>query len=254
MMSDQILINEDDRKVITITFNRPEKGNAFTAEMIDDLTDYLQDITTSRHGKLLLIMSNGNHFCTGADLDWMKSSLSLSEEENRYDAKRLADLYFTIYNCDIPTVCMVHGSVYGGGLGIAACSDIVIAAENAKFCFSEVKLGLAPATISPYVVNAIGSRLALYHFLLADVFNTQTALEMDLVHEVVDIKELEIRTQEIVDALLFNDSEAMLRIKRLVRSIAPIDEGICEDTVDTIARLRQSKSAQDRLGRFLKSK
>ena len=250
-MEKNILINEDDREVITITIDRPQKGNAFTPEMIDTLTAYLQEITESQSGRLILIMSNGDHFCTGADLEWMRSSLSLSEEDNRNDAKRLADLYFTIYNCDIPTICMVQGAVYGGGLGIAACSDIVIAAESAQFCFSEVKLGLAPATISPYIVKAIGSRLALYHFLLADEFDTEIALKMGLVHEQVDINRLELRTQEIVDKLLINDSEAMLRIKRLVRTIEPIDEGLCEDTVDLIAKLRQGENAQKRLKKFL---
>ncbi len=244
-MNNALLYEEDNRGVVSISLNRPEKQNALNAEMIDTFLKYLHLISESKTARILQIKSTGEHFCSGADLEWMKSSLTLSNDENRKDAKRLADLYYALYHLSIPTIAFVKGNVYGGGLGIIACCDFVFAEDDAcSFCFSEVKIGLAPATIAPYVVSAIGERAALHYFLSAQKFKAQRALSIGLISGIGPTK--------MVEELLENSQAAMQLTKRLVRSISTIDECFYEDTVDLIANLRQSKEAQLRLAKFLR--
>lgn len=243
-MNDSIQFQEDHKGVACITLNRPQKQNAITPEMIETLLNYLKKISVSKTVRILQINASGDHFCSGADLEWMKSSLALSQKQNRKDAKQLADLYYAIYHLNIPTVAFVKGNVYGGGLGIVACCDFVYADETTStFCFSEVKLGLAPATIAPYVIRAIGERVALRYFVSAEKFNAHTALEIGLISG--------LGSSDIIKQLLANSQQAMQQTKRLVRSISSIDECLYEDTIELIANLRQSEEAQVRLSRFL---
>ena len=246
-MKNALLYEEDKRGVISITLNRPEKQNALTPEIIESFLKHLQDITQSKTARILQITATGDHFCSGADLEWMKSSLELPKKENRKDAKRLADLYYALYHLTLPTIAIVRGNVYGGGLGIVACCDFVFAnKDSSTFCFSEVKLGLAPATIAPYVVSAIGERAALHYFLSAEKFNSDIALKIGLISGLSGEG-----PSKLIEQLLNNSQKAMQLTKRLVRSISSIDECFYEDTVDLIANLRQSSEAQLRLTQFL---
>jgi methylglutaconyl-CoA hydratase len=248
-----LLQSTDPRDVATVTLNRPERHNAFDDALIAELTEVLRRLGGEPEVRVVVLASAGRSFSAGADLDWMRRIAGYSEESNRADAAALAKMLHTLDRLPKPTIALVQGPAYGGGVGLAACCDIVIAAERATFCLSEVKLGLTPATISPYVVNAIGPHWARRYFVTAEVFSALRAREIGLVHEVVPETELESAKEDIVRALLQGALGAQAEAKDLVflREGRKVDAALSEETGRRIAARRASAEGREGIAAFL---
>jgi len=230
---------ERDGDVLRVTLVRPERRNAFDAQLIADLTDAFADVGDVR---AVVLAGEGETFCAGADIDWQRSAIDLSYEDNVEDALRLYRMCETIDRCPAPVVARIQGFALGGGSGLAACSDIAVAASDATFGFTEVKLGIIPAVISPFVLPKIGQHARRY-FLTGERFDARTALRIGLVHEVTD--ELETATQAIVDQLVGSGPKAVREAKKLIR-----ERPDGERTAEIAARLRTSEEGQTRLRAF----
>ena len=246
----------DERGVARITLTRAEVHNAFNEVLIAELTAVLEGLRDDSRVRILVLTAQGRSFSAGADLKWMKAMADFSEEENREDALRLARLMQTLNALPIPTLALVQGPAYGGGVGLVACCDIVVAVEEAKFCLSEVKLGLIPAVISPYVSAAIGEAAVRRYFLTAEAFSAWEAQRLGLVHEVVDHASLEAKGRQIVDALLQGGPKAQAAAKELVFATAKAapDSAMIEDTAKRIAALRASPEGREGINAFLEKR
>jgi methylglutaconyl-CoA hydratase len=231
---------ERDDDVLRITLARPERRNAFDAPLIAELTEAFADVGDAR---AVVLAGDGPSFCAGADIEWQRSSIDLSFDENVEDAHRLYRMCETIDRCPAPVVARIHGHALGGGSGLVACSDIAVAEPNTVFGFSEVKLGIIPAVISPFVLPKIGQHARRY-FLTGERFDVQTALHIGLVHEVAD--ELDAAVQRILSELLSSGPNAVREAKRLIRERPGGD-----DTARIAARMRTSEEGQERLRAFL---
>jgi len=239
--------------VARLTLAHPEKHNAFDAHLIASLTGALSDIESDPAVRILVLAAEGSSFSAGAQLQWMKSAAAAGREENLADARKLSALMRALDGFTKPTVAAVQGPAYGGGVGLVACCDIAIASTRAKFALSEVKLGLIPSAIGPYVVAAIGPRQARRWFQTGEVFDAATAQAIGLVHEVVEAGALETRVGEIVAALSQAAPNACRDAKRLVRDVAwrPMDEALAEMTAVRIAEIRSGDEAKEGLDAFL---
>lgn len=246
----------DKRGVARVTLTRAEVHNAFNEALIAELTAALDGIGHDSRVRVVVLAAQGHSFSAGADLNWMKAMAGYSRDENLEDARRLARLMRTLNALPKPTIALVQGPAYGGGVGLAACCDIVIAVEEAKFCLSEVKLGLIPAVISPYVAAKIGEAAARRYFLTAEAFSAWQAERLGLVHEVVDRGALEARGRQVVDALLQGGPLAQRAAKDLVFAVAGgrVDEGLIEDTAARIAELRASDEGREGINAFLEKR
>jgi methylglutaconyl-CoA hydratase len=242
--------------VATITLNRPELRNAFNETSISELALAFDELGQNELVRAIVLAANGPAFCAGADLNWMKKMAGYSQEENEADAMRLADMLRTIYYSPKPVVAKVQGDCYAGGMGLVAACDIVVASEAANFCLSEVKLGLIPATISPYVVMAIGEQASRRYFLTAERFSALEAKRLGLVHELVVPEQLDTAVNGIVTALLANSPNAVREAKKLVRDIAgmPIDDPLLADTAGRIAAIRASDEGREGVASFLEKR
>ncbi len=242
--------------IYTITFNNTSKHNAFDDIFIQELQVAIHNAANNKDTKVVLLKANGENFSAGADLSWMKRMANYSHEENTADALQLAKLINSIYAIEKPTIAMIQGKTFGGGLGIIAACDIAIAAKNATFCFSEVKLGLIPAVISPYIINAIGARCAKWLFMSADIFSAQKALDINLIQYTVTKDELENFTWEYAQKIATYPNGAVNSAKRLVKTIQdlPIDANTQQFTAELIATQRSLEEAQTALANFFKSK
>jgi methylglutaconyl-CoA hydratase len=232
-------IEREDR-VLRITLARPERRNAFDAALIAELTEAFRDVGDAG---AVVLAGEGQSFCAGADVEWQRSSIDLSFEENVEDAHRLYLMCETIDRCPAAVVARIQGYALGGGSGLAACADTAVAASDAVFGFSEVKLGIIPAVISPFVLPKIGQHARRY-FLTGERFDAQTALRIGLVHEVAD--DLDAAVGEIVSELLGSGPQAVREAKRLIRQ-----RPSGEETAQIAARLRTSEEGQERLQAFL---
>ena len=243
-------------KVATITLNRPQLRNAFNENAIADLTMAFDEASQDRDVRAIVLAANGPAFCAGADLNWMKKMAGYSAAENEADALRLADMLRTIYYSPKPVVARVQGDCYAGGMGLVAACDIVVVAEGVNFCLSEVKLGLIPATISPYVINAMGDQAARRYFLSAERFDAREAHRLGLAHEVVPADQLDAKVGEIVKALSGNSPNAVREAKALVRDIAglPVDDVLLADTAGRIAAIRASDEGREGVAAFLEKR
>ena len=243
-------------KVATITLNRPQLRNAFNETAIADLTMAFDEASQDRDVRAIVLAANGPAFCAGADLNWMKKMAGYSAAENEADALRLADMLRTIYYSPKPVVARVQGDCYAGGMGLVAACDIVVVAEGVNFCLSEVKLGLIPATISPYVIKAMGDQAARRYFLSAERFDAREAHRLGLAHEVVPADQLDAKVGEIVKALSGNSPNAVREAKALVRDIAglPIDDVLLADTAGRIAAIRASDEGREGVAAFLEKR
>ena len=231
---------ERDGDVLRVTLARPERRNAFDAQLIADLTAAFADVGDAR---AVVIAGEGETFCAGADIDWQRSAIDLSYDENVEDALKLYRMCEAIDVCRAPVVARIQGYALGGGSGLAACADIAVAASDATFGFTEVKLGIVPAVISPFVLPKIGQHARRY-FLTGERFDAQTALRIGLVHEVTD--ELDTTVQAIVDQLLSSGPDAVRAAKDLVR-----ERPDGRKTAEIAARMRTSEEGQGRLRAFL---
>ncbi len=255
-MSDQLVLQKIDKGVGRLTLNRPEVHNAFDDTLIAQLTAALLSLEADRRVRVVILAAAGKSFSAGADLAWMQRMAGYSEAENLEDARALAGLMSTLDRLAKPTVALVQGAAFGGGVGLVACCDIAIASEAASFCLSEVKLGLIPAVISPYVVAAMGPGAARRFMLTAERFSAQQALNLGLVHEVVPADRLEETAEHILDHLAQGGRRAQAEAKDLVLSLAgrPIDRALMEETAGRIARIRVGEEAREGLAAFLEKR
>lgn len=257
-MSDQVLTAIDGRGVATVTINRPDKHNAFNAEVIAALTHALQAADRDERVRVIVLTGAGKSFSAGADLNWMKSMASYSEDENLDDSLKLAELMQVLDNTRTPTIARVNGHVFGGGVGLITCCDIAIVVESAKFALSEVKLGLVPAVISPYVIAAIGERHARRFFLTAEAMVAPVAQQIGLVHEVVPARELDAAVEKEIELLLQGGPEAQAAAKHLVREVCHADTDaenhLKQTTAKLIAQVRVSAEGQEGLSAFLEKR
>lgn len=243
----------------TITLNRASTHNAFDAELITALTEALQQVAADTSLRSLVLTGAGNTFSAGADLNWMRAMSSASEQENLADAQALAHCLRTLNNLPIPTLARVNGSAYGGGVGLIACCDIAVAVDSAKFTLSEVKLGLVPAVISPYVIAAISARQARRYFLSAEIFDAASAKEIGLIHESVAAEQLDETIERILHWLGKGGKQAQFEAKQLIHAYQVANTVENMQTQDAqnarlIARLRVSPEGQEGLKAFLEKR
>jgi methylglutaconyl-CoA hydratase len=243
-------------KVATVTLNRPELRNAFNETAIAELALAFDELGRNELVRAIVLAANGPAFCAGADLNWMKKMAGYSHDENLLDASRLADMLRTIYLCPKPTLAKVQGDCYAGGMGLVAACDIVVAAEGVNFCLSEVKLGLIPATISPYVIKAMGEQAARRFFLTAERFDAAAALRMGFAHEVVVPENLDTSVAGIVKSLVSNSPHAVVEAKKLVREVVdqPVADALLLDTAERIAAIRASNEGREGVASFLEKR
>jgi methylglutaconyl-CoA hydratase len=239
--------------VATITLNRADKHNAFDEHLIAELLATLATLRSDNSIRIVVLASQGKSFSAGADLQWMQKMVNYDFAENCQDAEQLAQLLYQLYHFPKPTIARIQGSVFGGGVGLVACCDIAICVDHAQFCFSETKLGLIPATISPYVIACIGARQARRWFLSAETFTANTAQQLGLVHEVVSAEMLEAACDKLTLALLQNGPQALIQCKQLVHEVAtiPITPSLIGFTATQIATCRTSTEGQEGLTAFL---
>lgn len=237
----------------TVTLARPEVRNAFNDEVIAEITQAFTDIGAREDVRCIVLAAEGTAFCAGADLNWMRRMADYSREENLADADKLAEMLRVIYECPKPTVACVQGDVYAGGMGLVACCDIAVSVDTAGFCLNEVKLGLIPATISPYVIRALGARASHRYFLTAERFSAQEALRLGFVHEVVAAEQLDAKVSEITQALVKNSPNAVKVCKKWVADVAgqEISQPLIAKTVQGIADIRSSAEGREGVSAFL---
>lgn len=248
----QYLTVEGD-SIVYVTLNRPEVRNAFNEGLIAELQDVFSKLGTNDHCRVIVLQANGKSFCAGADLNWMKNMANFTTEENIADSRKMALMLNTIYACPKPVIAKVQGDAYAGGIGLASVCDILIASTQVRFCISEAKLGLLPATIAPYVIRALGEQASRRYFVTAEVFTAAHGKEMGFVHELVDPEALDSKVEEVCKAILSNGPMAVMACKKIVRDLSQqaITPALIEDTVKRIATIRTSDEAQARMKAFL---
>lgn len=239
--------------VAWLALRRPGVHNAFNAALIRDMTAALRTLAGDRNVRAVVLAGEGPSFCAGADLAWMRAMAGFSRAQNLADARGLARLLQTLATLSKPTIARVHGPAYGGGVGLIACCDIAIASVSATFALSEAKLGLIPATISPYVIEAIGARHARRYFLSCERFTAAEAQRIGLVHELAPPATLDARINEMLGALLLAGPAAQASCKVLIRAVAgrPIDAPLIEETAMRIAATRATAEAKEGVAAFL---
>lgn len=253
----QTILTEVDASVGIITLNCAERHNAFDDVLISELTLAMEAMTQDAAVRVIVLSSSGKSFCAGADLNWMRRAANYSDAENLRDARALADMLRCLAQCPKPTIARVQGPAYAGGVGLVACCDIAIAVFDAQFSLPEVRMGIVPATISPYVISAIGERHARRYMLTAERFSAAVAYRMGLVHELVaDAPALDRAVGEVVEDLLQNAPGALAECKSLIAAVAakPITPDIIEDTAQRIMRLRGSAEGREGICAFLEKR
>jgi methylglutaconyl-CoA hydratase len=241
--------------ILRITLDRPEVRNALSEELVRELRAAFEAAAHEPRARVVVLSGEGRDFCAGADLNAMRSAGMASEAENRADAEALALAFRAIHACPKPVVCRAHGNVFGGGLGLLAASDVAIVARGATFAFSEVRLGILPAVISPYVVRRLGPSRARALFLTGERFDAARALDMGLCERVVELDALDGAVDAVVKELLLGSPEAQRRIKLLMEAVAPFDlEAAMQRTPAFIAEARASAEGQEGLRAFLESR
>ncbi len=256
MPDSNVLYSVDERGVATVTLNRPDKHNAFNDQIIADLEAAFIRAGKSSDVRILVLAAEGKSFSAGADLGWMKRMADYDYADNLRDAEGLASMLKTLNFLPKPTIAKVQGASFGGAVGLVACCDLVVASDKASFCLSEVKLGLIPATISPYVIAALGERAARRYFITAERFSAETAEGLGLVTKLSTAESLAADTDELVTQLLNNGPEAMILSKRLVQDVAnkTISNELIKDTSERIAAARVSAEGQEGLKAFFEKR
>lgn len=251
-MSD--LLYEIDNHICLLTLNRVAKSNAFDDVLLSEMQLYLEKAINDPQVRVIVLKAHGKHFSAGADLAWMQRMAKFSETENLQDAMILGQLMYTLHQCPKPTIAMVQGAAFGGGAGLVAACDIALASHSARFCFSEVKLGLIPAVISPYVVKAIGERNAKALFMSAELFDAPKALALNLIQQCIADEELLQFTLDYAKQISNNAPEAVRASKELATYVAhkKIDNNLVHYTASLIAQKRISSEGQYGLNAFLK--
>ena len=239
--------------ISTVTLNRPEVRNAFNEEVIAELTQAFLELGARVDVRCIVLAAAGTAFCAGADLNWMRRMADYSHEENLADAGALAGMLRTLYECPKATIARVQGDVYAGGTGLVAACDMAVAASGVQFCLSETRLGMIPATVSPYVIRAMGARAAHRWFLTAERFGADEALRIGLVHEVVPLDQLDASVARLTSSLLAASTDAVASCKRLIQHVAgrEIDQDLSDYTAAQIADSRVSADGREGQAAFL---
>ncbi|GEK52152.1 enoyl-CoA hydratase/isomerase family protein [Vreelandella venusta] len=245
--------------VARLTLNRPEVHNAFDDSLIAELNAHLDELHALANAgdvRVVVLGSEGKSFSAGADLNWMKRMVDYGLEDNLADSRKLSALMFGLDTLPCPTVCRVQGAAFGGAVGLAACCDLVVASDKAKFCLSEVKIGLSPAVISPYVQRALGERQMRRYALTAEVMDAPTAMALGLVHQVVEHDALDSAIDAMLDTLLGGSPQAQRATKALLASVAqaPNSDATREHTCQVISKLRVSQEGQEGLASFFEKR
>lgn len=243
-------------QVAIVTLDRPQVRNAFDETSIAELTAVFNRASDDAGVRVVVLAANGPAFCAGADLNWMQRMADYTHAENLADAAQLAGMLRAIDLCRKPVVARVHGDAYAGGVGLVAAADIAVVADGAHFCLSETRIGLIPATISPYVIRAMGASAARRYFLTAERFSAGEAYRIGLAHEVTSAERIDAVVNGIVQALMATSPHAVGEAKRLVRDVAgkPIDDVLIADTVGRIADIRVSPDGQEGVRSFLQKR
>ena len=252
----QTLEIERENSVATLWMNRPDRHNAFDETLIAELTAACQALETDESVRVVVLAGRGKSFSAGADLSWMQRAAGYTVEQNFADARQLAVMLRILAELRKPTVARIHGAALGGGMGLAAACDLCVASTAASFATSEVRFGLIPATIGPYVLRAIGARQASRYFLTAERISARRAWELGLVHELVEPEALDAKVRDIVNALLAGGPLAQTAAKDLIRAVAdrPVDDALVEDTAQRIAHIRATPEAKEGLSAFLEKR
>jgi methylglutaconyl-CoA hydratase len=256
-MTDSNLLIEIENGVAKLILNRPDVHNAFDDVLIQRIISALNNVEADDSVRVVVLTSQSKHFSAGADLNWMKRMAVLTEQENRDDAQQLAELMHKLNNLNKPTVALVNGAAYGGAVGLIACCDMAIATQRSRFCLSEVKIGLSPAVISPFVVSAMGERAARRYFLSAEVFDAAKAAQLGLLHDMVeDEVALAEHGEQLINTLLLNSPQAMAKTKLLIKEVSrgDINNNMRDYTVNLIASIRVSEEGQEGLASFLEKR
>ena len=242
--------------VAVVWMNRPEVRNAFNETMIAELTAAFRALDKDADTRAVVLAGHGPAFCAGADLNWMKKMAGYSFEENRLDAMGLAEMLHSLHMLSKPTIARVHGPAFAGGMGLLAACDMAVASQDAEFCLSEVKLGLVPATISPYVLAAMGERAAQRYFLTAERFSAAEAYRIGLVQEITLAAELDAKINEILGQLVQAGPASLAATKDLMRAVArrPLDVAVIADTAARIAEARASDEGKEGVRSFLEKR
>jgi methylglutaconyl-CoA hydratase len=236
--------------------NRPEVRNAFNDALVADIGAAFADVEASADTRVVVVAARGPAFCAGADLNWMRSMAGFSHADNHADALKVARMFHAVHSCSRPVVGRVQGDAFGGGVGLAAACDVVVAADSANFILSEVKLGLVAATISPHVVRAMGPRHAARYMLTAEKFDAARAQEIGLVHELAAAEALDREVERLVQHLLAASPAALAATKRLLADVveAPMDDVLLAATAKCIADARVSPEGREGIGAFLEKR
>ncbi len=256
-MTDQnVLVAIDARGVATVTMNRPEKHNAFDDTVIAELTQAFERLAADASVRVMVLAAAGKSFSAGADLGWMKRMAGYGYEENLRDANALARMLKTLNDLPFPTIARVQGAAYGGAVGLVSCCDMAVATPRASFSLSEVKIGLIPATISPYVIAAIGQRASRRYFVTAERFSADEATRLGLVSQLVDEAQLDETIGGLIGTLLANSPAAIRAAKKLIFDVdnRVLTDELIADTSERIARIRVSAEGQEGLGAFLEKR
>lgn len=256
MSAYQTLTIEREGRVATIWMNRPEVLNAFDEQLIEDLHNACRELDQEAGVRVVVLAGRGKHFSAGADLNWMKRASSYTEAENIADARRFSGMLRAIAELSKPTIARVQGAALGGGTGLTAACDMAVAASDASFATSEVKFGIIPAVISPYVLRAIGPRHALRYFQSAERISAQQAMAIGLVNEVVPLDQLDAAIAKIIDALVIGAPDAQKAAKDLIAAVngRPIGDAVTDETARRIAQRRATAEAKDGISAFLEKR
>ena len=254
-MTQALTLAVNDR-IARIKLTRPEVRNAFNDEVIQQLKTAFESVGANSDVRAVVLAAEGPAFCAGADLNWMRRMADYTREENIADAGQLAAMLKAIYECPKPTIAAVQGDVFAGGMGLVAACDMAVSVRTATYCLSEVKLGLIPATISPYVIRAMGARAAHRYFLTAERFSAEEAHRIGFVHELVDADALDAKVAELAAALVGASPAAVRACKRLVQDVAEreIDAALIAATVEGIADIRASDEGREGVASFLQKR
>ena len=255
MAEDTVLFELDRKGRATVTLNRPEAHNAFDDSTIRRLGDTFEGIRGQSDVRVVVLAGRGKSFSAGGDLNWMRRMAAMTEEENLADALVLARLMRGLDELPVPTIARVHGAAMGGGVGLASCCDVVVAAEGAVFSLSEVRIGLIPAVVSPYVIAAIGARQARRYFMTAERFDAAEALRIGLAHVVVPSERLDSTVDSVVESLLAGGPEAIRATKDLALEVdGRVSEELMRETAARIARARASPEGREGVAAFLEKR
>ena len=250
-------IERDTRGVAMVAMNRPHVHNAFDEAMICELIEAFRDLGADDTVRVIIIAAEGKSFCAGADLNWMKRAAEYDEDQNREDAGELALMLNAIYACPKPVIARVQGNAFGGGVGVVAAADIAVGVADVQFSLSEVKLGIIPAAISPYVIEAIGARYAHRYFISAERFSASEAYRIGLLHDLASsVEAMDEQIAVLCAALLANGPKAMESAKNLIQAVShkSIDDELMEDTIERIAQIRSTPEAKEGIRAFLEKR